>query len=37
VSEITVAIDSRIVAETKKITLDFQDEGLVIMGMDQCC
>ncbi|WP_025027265.1 hypothetical protein [Caldalkalibacillus mannanilyticus] len=37
INGITVAIEESVLAEAKKITLDFQEEGLVIIGMDNCC
>jgi hypothetical protein len=37
INGIQVSIEDRIVAESEKITLDFDGNGLVLVGMDNCC
>jgi Fe-S cluster assembly iron-binding protein IscA len=37
INGIPVAIERRIIKESKKIKLDFQDSRLVMMGTDSCC
>jgi Fe-S cluster assembly iron-binding protein IscA len=37
VNGIPVAIERRIIKESKKVRLDFQDSKLVMMGTDSCC
>jgi|GEM_PF-2792646 len=37
INGIKVAIDFKLVDEVKKVTLDFQEDGLVLMGTDSCC
>jgi len=37
INGIPVAIEARILAESEKLTLDFKDSELVMMGTDSCC
>lgn len=37
INKIQVAFDHRIVGEVKKLTLDFKEDGLILLGVDNCC